>query len=148
MAINTTFNCRFPYSQKGMKEKACWILSLLNECIIFKLQIITQVSSSTHVIAVTTNSCTSLQTKSLSHTNKQANTHTHTHTHTHIQLSGRSHYTSVDDLGRDFLHLRCASSEVNTGIRWGGRGLWLIAWYVAAIAPWINTVKSVMIWYI
>jgi len=25
MAIITTFNCRFPYSQKGKKEKASWI---------------------------------------------------------------------------------------------------------------------------
>jgi hypothetical protein len=63
-------------------------------------------------------------------------------THSHTQLIGRSLHTSVDDLGRDFLHRRRASSEVNTGIRCGGRGLWLIARYVAAIAPWINEAKN------
>lgn len=130
MAIITTFKRRFPYSQKGKKKRPVGYITL-NGCIIFKLQIMTQVSSSTHVIAVTADSRTSLQSLS----------HTQSHTNTHIQLSGRSHYTSVDDLGRDFLHRRCASSEVNTGIKWGGRGLWLIAWYVAAIAPWKYSVE-------
>jgi len=36
------------------------------------------VSSSTYMIAVTTDSCMSLQTKSLSHTNTNTQTHTHT----------------------------------------------------------------------
>ena len=76
MAINTTLNCRFPYSKKGKNKRPVGYITF-NECIIFKLQIITQVSSSTHMIAVTTDSCTSLQTKSLSHSTK----HTHTHTH-------------------------------------------------------------------
>jgi hypothetical protein len=31
---------------------------------------------------------------------------------------------------------------VNTGIKWGGRGLWLIARYVASIAPWINETNT------
>lgn len=62
--------------------------------------------------------------------------------HTHIHMLRRSFHTSVDDLGRDFLQRRCASSEVNTGIKWGGRGLWLIARYVAAIAPWTNETNT------
>jgi hypothetical protein len=84
-------------------------------------------------------------------------THTHTHhicttdftislqkslSHAHVQMLRRSFHTSVDDLGRDFLQRRCASSEVNTGIKWGGLGLWLIARYVAAIAPWTNKTNT------
>ena len=141
MAINTTLNCRFSYSLTEKKKRPVGYITL-NEWKIFHSQIITQVSTSTHMIAVTTDSFTPLQTKSVSLS--LSHTHTHTHTHTCDQLSGRSHYTSVDDLGRDFLHRRCASSDVNTGIKWGGRGLWFIAWYVAAIAPWIHTVKDVI----
>jgi hypothetical protein len=76
----------------------------LNECTHFSaVTYDTSVLKHSHMTAVSIHVITSLDTGF--------------HRHTDIQLSDRSLHTSVDDLGRDFLHRRCASSDVNTGIR-------------------------------